>query len=258
MSNIKDYIKSSEVEHQSKLKQEVEHCFQSIWMPSHNLDHHIRVWYFAKELLIAFENAGVMFEKRFVEGLLIATYFHDVGLTRTLSFEHGKESAAIAQEYMRENRLEKVLPLEPILEAIELHDDKEYLKAGVDLNKPSIYTLLTVADDLDAFGALGLYRYFEIYNLRQIESDEMTGLIEDNLKKRFDFVSRVIRINNDLVAKHKCRFEQSLSLLKQFQKNDVDYLLAQISNQKSYNSLSGEGGLVADFIEQVKQEASKI
>lgn len=255
MSELIDFIKSSEGEHQLKLQQCVEHCFQPIWMPSHNLDHHNRVWQFAKELLFAFNHAGVQFNKGFAEGLLVASYFHDVGLTRTLSFEHGKESAKIAQEYIDDNKLEEKLPVESIIKAIELHDDKEYIKVGVDLKSPSIYTLLTVADDLDAFGVLGLYRYFEIYNLREIKSDVIVDLIEVNLKKRFDFVGKVICINSDLFTKHKKRFEMSLNYLKQFQQSDIDYLLEQISNQKSFDSLSDTHGVSTDFIEKVKQEA---
>ena len=65
--------------------------FGSTLLPSHNLDHHLRVWMYAADLTKQLRNTGFSFSDEFLEGLQIACLTHDIGLTVDRSENHGKE-----------------------------------------------------------------------------------------------------------------------------------------------------------------------
>ena len=123
--------------------------FQNIWLPSHDEQHHMRVWQHAKNLVI---DTGLKPDLSFLENLILACFFHDIGMVVTLDEDHGKASRKICETFL----LKRHTPasFSEALEAIEHHDDKNYTRS----KKPSSFLLeyLTIADDLDAFGAIGL------------------------------------------------------------------------------------------------------
>lgn len=72
----------------------------------------------------------------------------------------------ICIQYFEENKLPKPDRFEEILFAIENHDDKDYKQNNTEPN--SVFSILCNADDLDAFGKVGIVRYTEIYLLREL------------------------------------------------------------------------------------------
>ena len=155
--------------------------FSFTYIPSHDHTHHLRVWLNAKELICSLSNYKVEINYIFVERLIIACMFHDTGLTVTLDEKHGAASRRICEDYFSE--LIQPINFNEILNAIEFHEDKKYIKNST--SKNSIYSILAASDDIDAFGYIGIYRYAEIYLMRNIKMDEMGQKVLSNLESRF-------------------------------------------------------------------------
>ncbi len=89
-----------------------------------------------------------------------------------------------------------------VLEAIENHDNKEY----IDIYRNDLLTVLSVADDLDAFGFIGIYRYMEIYLIRETDRNNLGLLINTNAGKRFGNFVKTVGKSKKLIEKHKQRY----------------------------------------------------
>ncbi|MCF8225378.1 MAG: HD domain-containing protein [Bacteroidales bacterium] len=146
------------------VSQFVDRIFRDVYLPSHDMTHHIRTWENAKKLLLeTYSNPGSVGED-IVEALLFTTLFHDTGMTETKGKSHGTASRIIYESYINNFGY---LPSKhnEICHTIELHDNKKddifhkIEKEGT----PDILTLTGIADDLDALGTVGIYRYAEIY-----------------------------------------------------------------------------------------------
>lgn len=229
MNGVDEEIRAAEIKLTGVLDNYVQGCFEGVWLPSHDLKHHQRVWFWAKSLLVALAQKGVEFSNEYVEGLMIAAYFHDVGMVKTLAPEHGRVSAQFAEEFVARCLSEEPVCLSEIIRAIELHDRKEYLDAELDLHSPSIYTLLTVADDLDAFGALGFYRYLEIYLMRKMDVELIIDAIERNIVVRFGFVSKLLCADESLQRIHTARYKRALHYLNTIGLSDLQKIKAIIN-----------------------------
>ncbi|MBN1117302.1 MAG: HD domain-containing protein [Bacteroidales bacterium] len=202
--------------------------FQQCWLPSHDNTHHFRVWTFIKGILEQLDREGEKFSKEKIFRLLIAAFFHDIGLTHTLDKSHGRISREMCEHFFKEKKLPVWDGHEEMLDAIEFHDDKDYTaKKGSDFENPgSIYNLLTVSDDLDAFGALGIYRYIEIYTLRKIPVEELAPRILDNLKNRYVHFINKYGFSEELVQMH----EKSYNIAVDF------FSLLIINNNSDYQT----------------------
>lgn len=215
---------------------EVEKIFSKVWLPSHNQIHHLRVWGFAKDLLKAYLAKGYTFNADYLEALFIACMFHDTGLTVTLSERHGNESAEIARCFLQRYPLNSEVYKEELLEAIILHDDKSYNhKKGEEL-EPGIYQVLTVADDLDALGALGLFRYIEIYWSRGIRVEQISTRIEQNIKSRIRFIQSKIKFDAKLEEKHFERYQRAFYNLKMLGVSELSEISTLIEHKVEINS----------------------
>jgi HD superfamily phosphodiesterase len=164
---------------------------------SHDLSHHRRVWSYAKELL---QYTGIH-DHRFAEKLMIACYLHDAGMAIDPGERHGRHSRKLCEQFLSENDLDKS-DYKDVLEAIENHDNKEYADSPAN---DRLLLLLSVSDDLDAFGYIGIYRYLEIYLARGIQPENIGYLVRENAKKRF--MNFEINFNDypALVEKHRER-----------------------------------------------------
>lgn len=182
MQNLNEYIQQAEQKWLSALSNYCKNLFKDTNIPSHDHSHHLRVWEYSKEILEAISSS---FEISYslVESCLIASLFHDIGLTKTLSESHGLESKKICIQYFEEKDIQKPDRFNEILYAIENHDDKDY---RIQNQKPdSLLSILCNADDLDAFGRIGIIRYTEIYLLRGINLNELPDSVIKNLDNRF-------------------------------------------------------------------------
>lgn len=184
--------------------------FATCHIPSHNHRHHWRVWEYCKQLVAAAAAQGVQFSPAAVDALLAAALFHDTGLSRNIGGNHGKQSAAIYQEYIAANPHLKLALHSEVLEAILHHDDKE----GDTQPEPfSVASILSVCDDLDAFGYIGAYRYIEIYCMRSVPIHQLATSIMANLDKRFATFASHYRQLEPFFSHHKARYDTTRSLL---------------------------------------------
>jgi hypothetical protein len=172
-----------------KLYAYIKNEFSKTWLPSHDETHHFRVWQYCKELTDQLLQRGYQFDKLKIEQLIIAVFFHDVGLTRTLDPAHGIESRNICWDFIKNYEDIKEDFINPVLNAIEKHDDKSYtnLMSASFKKNADLQPVLAISDDMDAFGPVGIFRYIEIYYQRQIPVYKIPFQIIENLNKRFSY-----------------------------------------------------------------------
>lgn len=200
MNILQQHIHSAEEIWLSPLFNYCSELFGNVQIPSHDHTHHLRVWQFAKEILFAISDRfEITYAK--VEACLIASLFHDTGLTKTINENHGEESKQICIQYFEEHNLTKPANFNEILSAIEKHDDKDYTLSSI--APDDILSIICNADDLDAFGHIGVVRYTEIYLLRGNSLNELPDLVLKNLVQRFSNFERTYKDFSSLYQKHK-------------------------------------------------------
>ncbi len=203
MSDIQNHIKIAEEKWLKQLHSYCEKLFDGKKILSHDHTHHLRVWEYSKEILEALSTSFDL-DYEFIESTLIASQFHDTGLTQNLNEDHGKESRIICSDYFEKINLNKPENFEAILHAIEMHDDKNYKQENIRPN--SILSVLSAADDLDAFGNIGVIRYTEIYLLRGIHLKNLPNSVIQNLDNRFANFERAYKNFPEFVEKHRDRY----------------------------------------------------
>ncbi|MCU0455650.1 MAG: HD domain-containing protein [Bacteroidales bacterium] len=198
--HIDDLIRYSEENYKNQLEEFFSRKFPGGQLVSHGLDHHRRVWNYAKELLhyINFKK-----DQQFVNSLMIACYLHDIGMVVDAGEKHGRHSRILCKEFLTERNLNPAV-FDDLLLAVENHDDKEYSSPGVENN---LQMILSAADDLDAFGETGKARYLEIYRMRGITEDAIPKSILDNAQKRFRNFEKIFSGHPHLVRKHMKRYQ---------------------------------------------------
>ena len=214
MEKLRQHIIEAENKWLNPLYNYCQKLFSTINIPSHDHTHHLRVWEYSKEVIPALNSS---FEIRYeiIESCLIASMFHDIGLTITLDENHGFESRKICESYFRDKNIEIPEDFKMILDAIEKHDDKNYKENN---NTPdSVFSILCNADDLDAFGKIGIIRYTEIYLLRGINLNELPKLVIKNLDKRFANFEKTYKNFQELYKKHKARYLKTRRFFEELQ-----------------------------------------
>jgi HD superfamily phosphodiesterase len=186
---------------------------------SHGIDHHRRVWNYAKELLLSSNNQDIINQPAFVEKLIIGCYLHDTGMSVDHGSRHGRHSRKLCEQFLSGNNLD-LSDYQDVLEAIENHDLKEYSDSPSD---NSLLLFLSVADDLDAFGYVGIYRYLEIYLARGTDPAEAGNQILRNALKRFENFISSFRYSDNLVQKQKIRFEILESFFRNYNRDAASY-----------------------------------
>jgi HD superfamily phosphodiesterase len=193
------------------------HCrglFSGSFLPSHDHSHHARVWSYARSLLLLLDENGTRISRNLAEELIIASFFHDTGLIRTSSERHGRESRRFCEEFFSREAAGIPKPatesLPAVLNAIEHHDDKSLRKGnpagGSPEELPGLLSLLSCADDLDAFGYIGIYRYAEIYLMRGLKPEQLPGKVCENVKSRFDNIKSGFVLPDEFLKLQESRF----------------------------------------------------
>lgn len=171
-------------------------------LPSHGIDHHRRVWSYSKELLLLSNNSFSTDIFQLTSNLIISSYLHDIGMSIDTGVRHGIHGVELCMQFLKVNNLSEI-EFHDALNAIEYHDRKDY-KGETVVN--DLLKILSVADDLDAFGFTGIYRYSEIYLIRGICYSDIGKMISANAKKRFgNFVSSY-EFDDTILKKHRIRF----------------------------------------------------
>lgn len=162
--------------------------FSNTFLPSHDGSHHLRCWWIARTILRELGRINDHITEDFVEAVFFAVLFHDSGMTLTRGEHHGAESAMIFRKYV-DHHPDRVPAMHAeIIEAITYHDRKvmQYYDPVGPSEPPSLLTVVGAADDLDALGIIGIYRYAEIYLHRGIPLRSLGNRIMENAASRFN------------------------------------------------------------------------
>jgi uncharacterized protein len=144
---------------------------------------------------------GEVFKR--LEIIEVTALLHDIGLTRltgTARKEHARIGAKMADEFLHENSKLNEQDIELISDAIKYHSSspqivkRHFSSLG---NKRKLLEILRDADNLDAFGAIGIMRAFiSKYNLPMYDLANIKGnaweLSVAEYKNRFGAASREV------------------------------------------------------------------
>lgn len=240
-------LKEAETGFQKKLEDYFTSIFSETNIPSHDLNHHRRVWYYAKELLASLDAYGIEVKDTYPEKLIIGCYLHDSGMSVDSGLKHGHHSALLCKKFLETNNLD-VASFADLLSAIENHDNKEYTNKG----KPGdLLTLLSVSDDLDAFGVVGVYRYSEIYLKRARKLKELGFLVLVNIASRFSNFSRIFSFDQKLVARHKERYQVVEDFFNEYNRLTEKHIFGS-------DNISGNCGIIELIAQSIENENHSI
>jgi HD superfamily phosphodiesterase len=195
-------VESAEIQLKKILEEFFISNYEEDSLPSHGIDHHRRVWKKASELLLLLSENNMANDRSMPQQLIVACYLHDIGMSVEQGVRHGKHSMELCKRFLSENNLDDI-DYSEALAAIENHDNKEYRSTDI---KYDFLSILSVADDLDAFGFAGIFRYAEIYLTRGIEKRDIGIKIKENATIRFVNFENKFGFSPDLIQKQKRQF----------------------------------------------------
>lgn len=235
MLTTENYIRNAESRWLEQLQFRCWQIFNNVHLPSHDETHHERVWKQAKDLLVQLAQNEIRLSEKDIEKLLIATYFHDTGMSVSTQKDHGRMSREIAREFLLDKDLSSG-EKEEILEAIEHHDKKDYSPAD---NKPdlNLRALLNLSDDLDALGFVGAYRYTEIYLLRDTPVTDIPDVVLENLTRRFHYIKSFLSFSPAYLKTQRLRYMATRNFFK-----DLNFQMKQAGDDLS--TCNGPIGIV--------------
>ncbi len=157
-------------------------------------------------------------DQSLVEGVLIAAYFHDLGMVYSMKEEHGKLGRGICEKYFREKEIKPPSRFEELLDAIERHDVKQerIYPAILPGDTPDILSILSISDDLEALGIIGIYRYAEIYLQRGISLINLGISILGNVSARFNNILKSCASCPDLVNTYRQQYTELVSFYDRY------------------------------------------
>lgn len=188
-------IAAAEEKYRSLLSEECRRIFSGTVMPSHDHLHHERVWENAALLLERLYSKGLITDPHLADRAIVAAFFHDTGLTVNRGPDHGLESRRICSTFLLNSDFSEA-DRRVILDAVEMHDNKEY---SGNSDPASLAAIISVADDMDAFGETGTSRYDEIYSMRGVAAEEMPAMIIPNVISRFRHLESTYSMFPDLI-----------------------------------------------------------
>lgn len=240
--NLEETIKSAEI----KYRQILEHYFTAAWgntvLYSHNIDHHRRVWHYTKELLGEIDISGENVSSLLPEKLIVACYLHDLGMSIDQGIRHGILSRELCKSFLKKNNINET-DYSDVLNAIEYHDDKEYRTSAN--NSDEMLTILSIADDLDAFGYIGIYRYLEIYLTRGIQPEIIGHEIQNNALKRYQNFESAFEERTELIERHKKRYLVLDDFLAGYNRQLEDYSFSRKTNPGNIEVIN----IISDMIQ---------
>lgn len=209
-TGLKIWIDRAEASWLDELYANAETLFRTSSLPSHDHSHHLRVWNLCKTLLREVASFNPTIDQALVEGLIIAAFFHDLGMVYSTRIDHGHLGVELCLRWFEDGDRDRPEKFDEILRAIELHDRKDELiyRPFQRDTPPEILTFLSVADDLEAMGIIGIYRYAEIYLRRGISLEELGDRILANASSRFAYLSRACLLCGRLIDSYQHQYDQ--------------------------------------------------
>jgi HD superfamily phosphodiesterase len=233
MVSFEEQLLKVENEWSNQLFMYCQQLFENKSITSHDHWHHRRVWNNAKKILSILHYNSYQIDYTIIVQTIIACYFHDTGLTVTIEENHGKAGSLLCSNFFAQQNIPIPDGFNSILTAIKDHEIKD--DQPLYFNKEPILTILSVADDIDALGYIGIYRYAEIYLMRGIPIKEIPSKVIKNLDKRFKRLERsMIRFSNYIpVVKKNYHITKNffLSYQDNSQENESSILLQLIKNE---------------------------
>jgi HD superfamily phosphodiesterase len=149
---------------------------------------------------------------------LIAAFFHDLGMTTSTREDHGSLGSELCLRWFLERGVKVPERFDEITRAIELHDRKDIqiYKSFSPESAPEILGILSVADDLEALGIIGIYRYTEIYLERDIPLEELGMRILTNVSSRFEHLSDACRLCRKVLEKYRQQYDELCLFFEQY------------------------------------------
>lgn len=215
--NLTAAIESAELSYRQILEDFFLTVYDETRLPSHGLSHHRRVWNYAKELLLSLPIQSEPFCNP--AHLIIACYLHDAGMSGNPGPRHGIAGMELCRQFLIENSLDP-LDYDTVLKAILDHDKKDYTGTAPE---SELLRILAAADDLDAFGFEGIYRYAEIYLLRGTDPLLLGQRIRENAEARFLNFTRSFGGDRNLPGKHGERYQILDSFYEEYNKQVQSY-----------------------------------
>ncbi|RPH34542.1 MAG: HD domain-containing protein [Bacteroidales bacterium] len=211
MELLLERISNSEQKWLKPLYKHTKTLFEKTHLPSHDAEHHLRVWLHCRGLLIELHKAGIKTTHDTIDNAIVACFFHDTGLTLDMSERHGLLGRKLCEEYFNQNPKLKISDMVEVLEAIEMHDDKSkrVSTASTHYTMKTILRLVSAADDLDALGYIGVFRYLEIYLKRGIPEREIPKKVTVNLRNRFSNFLNTYSGLHKYSEKEKFRYKET-------------------------------------------------
>lgn len=210
--------------------------FENKYLPSHNHEHHLRVWHNAKKIIEALSEKSNLLSPEIIETIFIACFFHDSGLTVTLDEKHGKAGCELCLTFFKQQQLDLPHGIQEILQAIEYHDDKKYLSES--FAPEDFRNIVAIADDMDAFGAIGVFRYAEIYLLRGIDVNLLAEKVLPNLNTRFKHIEKIYFEYPSLIANVRLQYEYTKSFYNLLNFNELKNEQAKIIQIINYEIIT--------------------
>lgn len=214
LSNLHKLIGETEAKWLNPLFNQCKEQFARIHLPSHDEIHHMRVWNYAKMLLPHVQKQHIPFSETDIERLIIAVFFHDQGMSESLSKEHGQISRRICKTFFQTSTLAAPTGFDSVLQAIENHDQKDYRGVNNTNTSFDVQKILNIADDLDALGITGAYRYLEIYLLRHMAVNAIPEAVLNNMEGRFKHFSETFASNHALLKVQGHRYAHARNFFK--------------------------------------------
>ena len=182
--------------------------YRLTFLPSHDHSHHLRVWNLSKRILREESASHDYLNQDLVEGVLISALFHDLGMAESTREDHGRLGRELCRSWFADRGGPLPAAWKGILPAIEKHDRKDagvYSAARADAAS-TLLGILSVADDLEAMGVIGIYRYAEIYLHRGIPMEELGEAVLKNAERRFSHLKQQ-GLCPGLIEKHAPQYE---------------------------------------------------
>ena len=227
MELLLERINSSEQKWLKPLYKHSKSLFEKTHLPSHDAEHHLRVWLYCRGLIIELHKAGIKTTHDTIDKAIVACFFHDAGLTLDVGEQHGFLGRKICEDFLKNNQDLRVPDLEEVLDTIEKHDDKskKEITPASQYTMKTILKLVSAADDLDALGYIGVFRYVEIYLKRGVPDNEIPKKVSTNLKNRFSNFLNTYSGLQKFSERQKIRYKETFDFF-----TDLDAHFSQSSS----------------------------
>lgn len=222
----------------------VKDLFKDTFLPSHDHSHHMRTWETAKLIIREIAEFNVLITEQFVEAALLASLFHDTGITETRGIQHGTKGMNIYVKFISDYGTKPEMH-QQIAHAIEMHDQKtksQFIPFHWD-KAPDLLTLISIADDMDAFGIIGVYRFAEIYLHRGIPLKSLGVTLLENVSIRYNNFSKASTLVPSLIKIAKPRYQEILNFYDKYNQQ----LLTEEDPHKVYSGHIGIINYIRNF-----------